>query len=167
MSESARDEALTDEQILQCFDGTHFQMTNAECVEAGRRIAKAILGHAPTDYTQPPDETRPDHLKFLLDAERAAVANYRVLIGELQDKVAEREQMWHDIGGICASGWTRDNEMRSPNEWAEALLYERDELRKKLQAAELALVENKMPDGWRRIGCDCPVIHKPTCCAVA
>jgi hypothetical protein len=49
---------------------------------------------------------------------------------DLQDKIAEREQMWHDIGAICASGWTRDNEARSPNEWAEALLHDRDELRK-------------------------------------
>jgi hypothetical protein len=38
MSESARDEALTDEQILRCFDGTHFQMSNAECIAAGRRL---------------------------------------------------------------------------------------------------------------------------------
>jgi hypothetical protein len=38
MNESARDEALTDEQILRCFDGTHFQMSNAECIAAGRRL---------------------------------------------------------------------------------------------------------------------------------
>ena len=55
--------------------------------------------------------------------------------------LAELEQIWHDIGAICASGWTRDNEARSPNEWAEALLYERDELREKLQAAERTLAK--------------------------
>ena len=57
--------------------------------------------------------------------------HYTVLLG----KLAEREQMWHDIGAICASGWTRDNEARSPNEWAEALLHDRDELRDKLADA--------------------------------
>jgi hypothetical protein len=57
--------------------------------------------------------------------------HYTVLLG----KIAELEEQWRDIGSICASGWTRDNEARSPNEWAEALLHDRDELREKLADA--------------------------------
>ena len=99
------------------------------CVETDLRICEHVFSDEPPDLCIAYSQSIADGVDW---KERAKAA---------ERALAEREQMWHDIGAICASGWTRDNEARSPNEWAEALLYERDELREKLQAAERALSE--------------------------
>jgi len=70
---------------------------------------------------------------------KAALVSMTTLHEAAEARVKELEEQWRDIGAICASGWTFDNLVRSPNEWAEALLQERDTLQ-----ARVAELEEKL-----------------------